>query len=146
MCSSDLYLLALGIAAVLVFASYHFCFLYYRSGQTPGRRVLSIQIVSSRPALGLTLIQCVARTILRFLWLVAFIPLESVSGIPWLAFAPLFTDLVLMTYLPSRQTVADLLCRTVVVNTPPPQPHRAPAGPMYSATDAEFGVRPRAAR
>jgi uncharacterized RDD family membrane protein YckC len=132
--------LAIGIASVLVFVAYHFCFLYYWSGETPGRRVLSIRVVSSRPAIDLTLVQCVARPLLRFLWLVAFIPLESALRIPWIAFIPALAELVLMTYLPSRQTVADLLCRTVVVNIPPPQPHRAPAGPMYSATDAEFGV------
>jgi uncharacterized RDD family membrane protein YckC len=133
-------LLNIGIAAVLVLVSYHFSFLYYWSGQTPGRRVLSIQVVSSRPAPGLTLIQCVARPILRFLWLVSFVPLEYVSPFPWIMLIPLFVDLVLMTFLPSRQTVADLVCRTVVVNTPPPQPHRAPAGPMYNTTDTEFGV------
>jgi hypothetical protein len=40
-------------------------------------------------------------------------------------------------------TIADIVAHTRVVNTPPPQPHRAPAGPMYSATDAEFGYQPR---
>jgi uncharacterized RDD family membrane protein YckC len=57
--------------------------------------------------------------------------------------APLVVVLGMMFTLPSRQTLADLVARTLVINVPPPQPHRAPAAPMYSATDAEFGVRPR---
>ena len=139
-------LLAIGLSAILLFIAYHFSFLYYWSGGSPGRRMLSIRVVSTREAIDLTPVQCVARPLLRFLWLVAFLPVEYASGIPWLSFAPLLVDLVLMTVLPSRQTVADLLARTLVVNSPPPQPHRAPAGPMYRATDAEFGVRPRSVR
>jgi uncharacterized RDD family membrane protein YckC len=139
-------LLAIGLGSILIFIAYHFSFLYYWSGETPGRRLLDIRVVSSRATIDLTPLQCVGRPLLRLLWLIAFLPLERSFEIPWLSMAPLFADLALMTFLPSRQTVADLLCRTVVVNTPPPQPHRAPAGPMYSATDAEFGVRPRAAR
>lgn len=133
-------LLAIGLASVLIFIAYHFSFLYFWSGESPGRRMLSIRVVSTRDAIDLTGAQCAGRPVLRFLWLVAFLPVEYASGVPWLSFAPLLIDLVLMTALPSRQTVADLICRTVVVNTPPPQPHRAPAGPMYSATDAEFGM------
>jgi hypothetical protein len=55
-------------------------------------------------------------------------------------------ELGMMFTLPTRQTLADLVARTLVINVPPPQPHRAPAAPMYSATDAEFGVRPRVIR
>lgn len=139
-------LLAIGLGSILIFIAYHFSFLYYWSGESPGRRMLSIRVVSTRAAIDLTPLQCVGRPLLRLLWLVAFLPLERSFEIPWLSMAPLFADLALMTFLPSRQTVADLLCRTIVVNTPPPQPHRAPAGPMYSASDAEFGVRPRAVR
>lgn len=139
-------LLAIGLSAILILIAYHFSFLYYWSGESPGRRMLSIRVVSTRRAVDLTPVQCVVRPVLRFLWLVAFLPVEYASDIPWLSFAPLFVDLVLMTALPSRQTVADLLCRTVVVNTPPPQPHRAPAAPMYSPTDAEFGVPARPQR
>ena len=136
-------LLDMGTAAVVVFVLYHGGFLYYWSGETPGRRVLSIRVVRTRAAIGLTLLQCAARPLLKGTWLLSFVPLEYASGASWISFLPLFVDLVLMTALPSRQTVADLLCRTVVVNLPPPQPHRAPAGPMYSATDAEFGVPAR---
>lgn len=41
------------------------------------------------------------------------------------------------------QSVADFLSGTLVVKLPPPQAHRAPAVPMFSAHDAEFGVPPR---
>jgi hypothetical protein len=54
----------------------------------------------------------------------------------------LLSELGMMYTLPTRQTLSDLVSRTLVVNVPPPQPHRAPAAPMYSPTDAEFGVRP----
>ena len=133
---------AIGLGSILVFIGYHTSFLRYWSGESPGRRMLSIRVVSARKAVDLALVQCVGRPVVRFAWLISGALLERRLGIPWLGFAPLFIDLVLLTTLPSRQTVADLICRTVVVNMPPPQPHRAPAGPMYSATDAEFGVRP----
>ena len=41
------------------------------------------------------------------------------------------------------RTIADRLAGSIVVNLPPLQPHRAPAAPMYSASDAEFGQPPR---
>jgi len=44
---------------------------------------------------------------------------------------------------PWRRSVADVLFGTMVINVPPPQPHRASAAPMYSPDDAEFGLRPR---
>jgi len=44
---------------------------------------------------------------------------------------------------PLSRSITDRVARSLVVNIPPPQPHRAPAVPMYSATDAEFGPRPR---
>jgi uncharacterized RDD family membrane protein YckC len=40
------------------------------------------------------------------------------------------------------RSITDRVARSLVVNIPPPQPHRAPAVPMYSATDAEFGPPP----
>jgi hypothetical protein len=49
----------------------------------------------------------------------------------------------LLFSLRSRRTIADFVAGTLVVNTPPLQPHRAPAAPMYSAGDAEFGYAPR---
>ena len=45
----------------------------------------------------------------------------------------------------TRQTLADRVARTLVVNSPGVQPHRAPAVPMFSATDGEFGTPPKVA-
>ncbi len=53
-------------------------------------------------------------------------------------------EYALMNSSPTRQTLSDRLAHTLVVNLPPAQSHRAPAGPMFSATDREFGVPPRA--
>jgi hypothetical protein len=55
----------------------------------------------------------------------------------------LFAETTLLGHSATRQTLADRVARSLVVNLPPLQPHRAPAGPMYSATDKEFGFPPR---
>jgi hypothetical protein len=47
-----------------------------------------------------------------------------------------------MSHTAWRRSVADLVAGTIVVNAPAPQAHRAPAAPMYGATDREFGPRP----
>ena len=44
---------------------------------------------------------------------------------------------------PQRRTLADVLAQTLVINLPPPHTHRAPAGPMFSKDDREFGVPPK---
>jgi uncharacterized RDD family membrane protein YckC len=140
--------LKLGIATMLVvvpliFLAYHATFNYYWSGETPGRRLFDIRLVSAGPALDLTIAQCMARPLVRILWLLAFVPFAAAFRNPWYSVLPAVADIFLVSVLPRRQTLADFLCRTIVVRTPPPQPHRAPAAPMYSATDAEFGVAPR---
>ena len=43
----------------------------------------------------------------------------------------------------NRRSLADRVCRTLVVRLPPLQPHKAPAVPMFSANDAEFGNPPK---
>jgi uncharacterized RDD family membrane protein YckC len=43
----------------------------------------------------------------------------------------------------TRSSIADLIVGSIVIREPPPQTHRAPAGPMYSATDNEFGPAPK---
>lgn len=62
---------------------------------------------------------------------------------PFIGVAWLLVDIILMEFSPTGRTLTDLLARTAVVNLPPLQPHRAPAVPMFSATDAEFGNPPR---
>jgi len=53
-------------------------------------------------------------------------------------------ELMCLSTRSDNRSIADLVFKTRVVRLPPPQPHRAPAGPMYSATDAEFGKPARA--
>jgi hypothetical protein len=56
------------------------------------------------------------------------------------------TDLVMLVIRRTPRPVTDRLLRIAVVYSPPLQPHRAPAGPMYSATDREFGLPPKRKR
>ena len=50
-----------------------------------------------------------------------------------------FVDVVLVFTHRTPRTLTDRILRIAVVYLPPVQPHRAPAGPMYSPTDGEFG-------
>jgi uncharacterized RDD family membrane protein YckC len=127
----------------LIFIAYHGAFAYYWVGETPGRRLLDIRVVSGRFMIDLSMAQCVARPAVRIFWLFSFVPFAVAARNPWYSVLPALADIVLVSFLPWRQTLADFLCRTIVVRTPPPQPHWAPAAPMYSATDAEFGIPPR---
>jgi uncharacterized RDD family membrane protein YckC len=61
------------------------------------------------------------------------------AAIPTLGVAYLFAELLLLEYTKDRRTISDRLTQTLVVKVPPVQPHPAPAAPMYSATDSEFG-------
>lgn len=134
-----------------VYAMYHATFYWLWAGQTPGLRIFDIKTVSAVGGIELSIWQAMARGGIRPLLLYlcgwaansAAIPFNIVAVI---VLAPLLAELGMMLTLPSRQTFADVVSRTLVVNVPPPQPHRAPAAPMYSATDAEFGVRPRRIR
>jgi uncharacterized RDD family membrane protein YckC len=135
-------------AAFVVYAVYHaVCFSLFR-GSSPGLHFLDIRVVSALDAGELPLVQAFARAAFRpaflyLLWWMAAMA-KPVPGVDMaLLAAPVLLELGMMFTLPSRQTLSDLVSRTLVVNIPPPQPHRAPAAPMYSATDAEFGVRPR---
>jgi uncharacterized RDD family membrane protein YckC len=113
-------------------------------GASLGRRLFDIQVVSSLGSINLSLWQTVLRPAVRIalyaVLVVYFSPtpahLLDVAALPFLIETALL-------FTPASLTVADIIARTRVVNTPPPQPHRAPAGPMYSATDAEFGYPPR---
>ena len=49
-------------------------------------------------------------------------------------------DVFLLCLSPVKRTLTDRLLDVVMVLLPPRQPHRAPAGPMFSASDAELGV------
>jgi uncharacterized RDD family membrane protein YckC len=116
------------------------------AGQSPGRHILDITVISGQGA-DLQPWQAIARSLLR----PALIAAGSVSAHPGGRFelaasvvtVVLALELGLLFSLRSRRTIADLVAGTLVVNTPPLQPHRPPAAPMYSAGDAEFGYAPR---
>jgi uncharacterized RDD family membrane protein YckC len=145
--ASDVGLPVLHVALLtpLTYIAYQAGFLYYWDGESPGRRVCNIRVVHADGARELGLPRCIARPIVRVLAIVLAGLLAQWIGQIALGLA-LAIDLIMISSLQLKQPLADVICRTLVVNAPPPQPHRAPAGPMYSALDAEFGPRPRRLR
>lgn len=108
-----------------------------------GRTVAGISVVSIRGNGEITRVQAVVRPLVRVFALVLAFFISAAIEQKWLLMLPLVVELALVMHTPWRQSMADLLAGTIVVNTPQPSPHRAPAAPMYSATDAEFGPAPR---
>ncbi|MGH8709627.1 MAG: RDD family protein, partial [Burkholderiales bacterium] len=136
--------LLLLVAAAYI--AYHGVFLHLWKGQSPGRRTFDISVVSFEGG-DLNLVQAVLRSVIRPGVVVAVtVPVYYVNrfdlGIQ-IAAIVLLLETGLMLSTRSRRTGADLASATLVVNTPPLQPHRAPAVPMYSARDAEFGYPPQ---
>jgi uncharacterized RDD family membrane protein YckC len=137
----------------LLFAAYHAYFLALKGGVSPGKFVQSIAVVgpNGRP---LQLWQALARSALLALpwlllsadhsrWALASLSASEAAalrtaGAAWLAF-----DLILIEFARDRRSLTDRIAATVVVALPPPEPHRAPAVPMFSAGDAEFGTPPK---
>ena len=118
--------------------------LIHMNGASVGRRLFDIQVVSAFRSGELSWWQSMmrpgARVLLYAVLILYLSPAPArrfdVMSLPLLMeIGRLFTTVSL--------TVSDAVARTRVVNTPPLQPHRAPAAPMYSATDAEFGYPPR---
>ena len=114
-------------------------------GQSPGKAVARIAVLSSSPK-SLTILKQVARdasrVLLAFIGSFAFM----IGGIASLQQAFVMSlscvavfELVASSVRLDGRSLADILFNTRVVSLPPLQPHRAPAGPMYSSTDAEFG-------
>jgi uncharacterized RDD family membrane protein YckC len=135
-------ILLLALLTPLSYVTYQAAFLYYWDGESPGRRTCNIRVVLADGGRELGLWRCVARPLVRTLSIVAGGLLAQWIGAIALALA-LMLDFLLIAWLPLKQSLPDIVCRTLVVNAPPPQPHRAPAAPMYSASDAEFGPPPR---
>lgn len=136
---------------VVCHAVYHLGFLAARGGSTFGK-VLQNIAVASEDGHSLVAWQSTIRVSVRYLPLLAVtvpydeweagpailgLTVKLVAGLVWLR------EFHLVQNSPTRQTLADRAARTVVINLPPPHTHRAPAGPMYSENDAEFGVPPR---
>ena len=138
-----------GIEVVLVtYALYHFVCFSSLHGTTAGLQLFDMQIVAATTGRELTLGKAFARGAFRpALFYAVWLAATYGDPFPQMKFAmvitPLFVEVVMMFTSPTRQTLSDFVTRTLVINVPPPQPHRAPAAPMYSATDAEFGVQPR---
>lgn len=135
-------------APFLFYAGYHALCLWLLNGQTPGLYLLNIRVARSSGEGALSFPQAAVRGAFRPLLIYLFgraaVAAQSGFGpVASIVAVPVLLELGMMFTLSTRQTLSDVVCRTIVVNLPPPQPHRAPAGPMYSATDAEFGVRPR---
>jgi len=134
--------------ALIMYALYHLVFYALWGGQTLGLRLFDIKAVSAAGGNELSRIQILVRAGFRPLllyalgWTAYLVARHQFSVAAVMVLAPLLGELGMMLTLPSRQTLSDLVSRTLVVKVPPPQPHRAPAAPMYSPTDAEFGVRP----
>lgn len=143
--------LAVWWAFVVCAFSYHCGFLLVREGRTLGKAAQDICVVGAdgQPT---SIGQAVVRAGVRYgPLLLLSIPSRDwvlteallalcakvIAALLWLA------EYSLLTSSPTRQTLADRLARTLVVNLPTWQPHRAPAIPMYSASDAEFGRPPK---
>jgi uncharacterized RDD family membrane protein YckC len=132
-------------------ALYNFAFVVLQGGTTWGKMAQDICVVSVSGTAP-TAWQGLVRAAVRFL------PFGLIA-VPWRAGAPFeeaasaaieiafllmwIADFALLRQSPTRQTIADRLARTLVVNMPPRQPHPAPAIPMFSATDREFGTPPK---
>ena len=134
--------------ALVIYIVYHTAFYLLWDGQTPGLRILDIKTVSVVGGIDMSPRQALGRAGFRplLLYLIGWgsnAIAAQFNVVAVLVLALPLAEMGMMFTLPSRQTLADLIARTLVVNVPPPQPHRAPAAPMYSPTDAEFGVRPR---
>lgn len=106
-----------------------------------GRMVLRIAVVPVRGG-AIPWWRAVLRPVVRLLLLAVGGILSYESMLPWLIALPVLVELGLVLHSPSRRSVADRVAGTIVVMQPPMQPHRAPAFPMYSARDEEFGPRP----
>lgn len=107
-----------------------------------GRTVAGIGVVSVRNGGVVSTAQSVARPVIRLAAIVVAVVATNFDT-RWCWILPTGMELFLIALTPWRQSGADFLAGTLVVKMPPPQAHRAPAVPMFSAGDAEFGVPPR---
>ena len=132
----------------LLYFLYQVVFLAVRDGQTLGKTAVDICVVSvdgTSVGLGRGLLRAGFRS-----WPFLFFDthfLEYATGFlrndalpaSLVLLAMAIFEITLLERSPSGQTLADRIAKTFVVNLPPLEPHRAPAVPMYSTHDAEFG-------
>ena len=106
-----------------------------------GKSLQEIQVVREFDGAVPTLLQAAVRGTIRTA-MVAYASSRVLQGDSEMVLClPAVVELAAIEFSLRRQSVADLVAGTVVVKTPPYQPHRAPAGPMYSKDDREFGGR-----
>ena len=138
--------LSFELLVAVAYIAYHAAFLRLWAGQSPGRRTFDITVVSAEGG-DLKLGQAVMRSLIRpGMVIAASVPVFYANRVDLgvqIAAVVLLLEAGLMFSTRSRRTGADMVSGTLVVNTPPLQPHRAPAAPMYSERDAEFGYPPR---
>jgi uncharacterized RDD family membrane protein YckC len=121
-------------------------------GQSPGKAIARLVVLStkvgelSRPVQVLREVSRLASAMLLAIFFVG-------AGIGSLAQAFAMSlavvacvELLTQALRADRKSLSDLLFHTRVVSLPPVQPHRAPAAPMYSASDQEFGRQGRGAK
>jgi uncharacterized RDD family membrane protein YckC len=137
----------------VVFFGYQLFFLRWNDGASFGKSLRGICVISASGT-RLSSNQAVIRALvltLPFALLAAqdilAALLYSLPDARYLAILPsILWWLVELYFVESDQmgqSLTDRISKSLVVNVPPPQPHRAPAVPMHSATDREFGPRPK---
>jgi uncharacterized RDD family membrane protein YckC len=135
----------------IAYFAYHSAFIHLWAGQSPGRRNFDITVVSAAGG-DLRPWQAIVRSAARpSMALAASASVGPFASVDFDVHVQIATALLLLEggllfSMASRRTGADLISGTLVVNTPPLQPHRAPAAPMYSPKDAEFGYPPQKPR
>jgi uncharacterized RDD family membrane protein YckC len=107
-----------------------------------GRVIARISVISIRGN-DLTLMQAVIRAGSRCLLFACGISGAAATNIWWIILLPLGIEVSLISATSWRRSIADVLAGTLVIRSPQVQPHRAPAAPMYSSTDSEFGIPPK---
>jgi len=108
-----------------------------------GRSSVGIHVVSSHTFGRPTWAQAALRAAFTAAFALAGVAIATSSGLQEVAIMPLLIESMVMLNHPRRQRLADLVAGTAVVTEPPPQPHRAPAMPMYSKDDSELGPPPK---
>ena len=125
----------------LLFFAYHFVGLALREGRTLGKAAVEIMVVAASGR-QLSPLAAAARAGYRTLpLLIAVAPIREADVAAGIALMVLVAvELYLLERSPTRQTVADLLARSLVVDSPPRQPYRVPAGPTRAARNAAPSV------
>jgi uncharacterized RDD family membrane protein YckC len=142
-----------GFEFALLFVGYNSYFLAFKNGATPGKYIQNIQVLSP---LGRSLQgwqATVRAACLGAPWALISLdassnmalafPLEMRSGLPTIGAMWIALDALLIECARDKRSLTDRIASTIVVALPPLQPHRAPAVPMFSAHDAEFGTPPK---